>query len=61
MRATFEQLDTMVKYGRFPSISYNGYVYICGVVEVEDLAHILFDCCLYKRVRDRYIVHILNE
>ncbi|XP_062831915.1 ras-GEF domain-containing family member 1A isoform X1 [Anolis carolinensis] len=60
-RARFEQLDTMVKHGRFNQVPYNERFCICGASEVEDIAHVLFSCELYKKERHQclgpYIIH----
>lgn len=45
--ARFEQLDTMLKYRRFNQVPYNERTFICGVPEIEDRTHALFDCQLY--------------
>ena len=54
-RVRFEQLDSMVKYGRFHQVPYFERTCVCGASEIEDIVHDLFNCKLYSSARSQYL------
>ena len=53
-RLHFEQMELMVKLGRFHGIPIQDRSCICGAAAVEDLTHIL-DYQLYTDIREYYL------
>ena len=60
-RARFEQLDSMVKYGRFHQVPYFERTCVCGASEIEDIVHVLFNCKLYTAARSQYLQSLLDK
>lgn len=54
-RACFEQLDSMVRHGRFNGVSVEERLCICGASATEDIGHLLVDGKLYSPERAAYV------
>lgn len=60
-QARFEQLNTIVKYGRFNQVPYDKRTCISGIPDAEDIAHTLFEANCVKKIEIKILDHILNK